>query len=811
MAKLIGRKDLVLDDAPHRRPERNFIATLPKESLTAKIFRFLVYVAAIAGTLIGVALLRESELSISYADGTHIVKLSYAIPLFAFSIIALTLNIIWGIARWCSRSFRERWRLATYFRKLILGGLWRVLLIVPFSLLVIYYVTPFLSRQIADTVLEARTDLAPFDPDLAYHRLAYLSEHFSSLDAESVAKELTKLTLSNVDYDVPAASVSPSAPVDTESPAPDSDAASTENTSTEDTPTENTPAESTPVESTATEPTTEVDPSRNSITKYLNRTYLSSGTHFLIIYSDTGDDQITELQASVLAEMLEGVITGFSQYTELIYEYTPTINNEASLARLSALLQKNGLDPAVLNRAMPVFVTNPFDTTTTEYITYAGQAYQSLASSLAASLDVAIDSTRVQSYASTPLYPFINIRPKIIASDSLPILAAHELAHHYIDNYCKIQEDKSCTNNEFATESLANWLAVTALPDTASTTVINYNHYNSTYLAKGTDYSIDSSIPGFTGYPAIAFLENYTSLKENGASHLFTALTEPDPLAYLYGTVTPDVFRSLMTIQAEKNLTGSYGGVLTNYILPTGHAISCPDICRTFHQIAPASTEYYYFSTAEYVGSDVVFTGTENAHTSILMRDYDGNWEYFASNAENIPIGITDRILKKYQFIVFAVNNSSITDNETVAFDRAKTDLADYIDFDTRFTDISQSSNAFRSVGQDCYEVDTDQLLGGLGSILNPSTENDTYAYTVRTCTNNIKSLVGFDDLKSAIASSLGFYLNPGNSDDGTTKSSTFVVPDLLNHRFVVYFLKQDVRGTYLQTFSLDPFSHSVL
>ena len=102
-----------------------------KESGWIKFLRVLIYALSIPATTVGAALIKSATLSSSYTDGSHQARLTAGYIIFWIGLVVLCLNIFWGILRWFLRGYRQQWKAGKIIGKLIGGGIWRTLIIVP--------------------------------------------------------------------------------------------------------------------------------------------------------------------------------------------------------------------------------------------------------------------------------------------------------------------------------------------------------------------------------------------------------------------------------------------------------------------------------------------------------------------------------------------------------------------------------------------------------------------------------------------------------------------------------------------------------
>ena len=304
-----------------------------KEKGWIKFVRFLAYAVSIVGVTVGASLIKVGGLSAAYADGTYAAKIENGEIIFFVSLVILYANIMWGILRWFLRGYREKWKPGRMVGKLIGGGIWRVLVIVPLVVLSLLVVAPKIADVISASVREGQNSQKGISFSEPLDRLEYVAAHLEDYTLDEIEEELTPYLFSNIDFNVDASSnVS----------VKRSSGFLTQNVS-------------------AYTPSVLV----------LNKAKISSAGHFVVFYTDIGDDGISDERAEDLAEMLEMIIDGYEDRLGFEYKYnkvenpgvinlipsmTPDLTYDAKAIRMSQVLMSSGIDAFALEYAMPVYV-----------------------------------------------------------------------------------------------------------------------------------------------------------------------------------------------------------------------------------------------------------------------------------------------------------------------------------------------------------------------------------------------------------------------------------------------------------------------
>lgn len=760
-----------------------------------KFLRVLFYVISIIGVTVGTSLIKTGGRSESYADGTYVAKIQNGEIIFFTALIVLSVNIIWGILRWFLRGYREQWTAGRIIGKLIGGGLWRAAAIIPLILISIFFIAPQISNIISAN--SALAEQAPISLSEPYERLKNLNSNLENLNPEELEHELSELMFNNIDFGLDASgNISRRA-----------NSFFSSNVS-----------------------------AYSSTVTTLNRAKLSSLGHFVVFYTDIGDDQISDAKAAELAEMLETIIAGYKDNLDFDYEYEKLNNNTAKLKKIQNVLMDANIDENILDSAMPVYVVNPYKNGSSTLASYAGRRFKDLGAAILIKVATLFGEETAELYNSTPSYPFINILPSNADSESLAIVTAHELGHHYAGVYNYNTYGKTGSDDNFIDETAPNWMAINVLPSQPATNLINDNHYNYSYLSKSTSYKISEASPNFLGYPPVAFLQNYYEIVPNAKTIIMDAVFYGDALNYLYEKAGTDNYQKVMVNLAERNLTGDYGGKLTNTVRPKGESLSCADVCSKNYFINPSATKYLYFATSEHQNTRITFSGDSDILGSIIGIKYDGNFGVLSSGIAQKDILISEDELKNYEVIAFAVANTSISKQSSFIIDIIAKELEDLIatagDFDF--------GSIYSELQPGCYEIDTDSLFDNLANLVSLgsdflaaldrlssedysevrsaydessvevkdsifNTKSELSPYRVSVCANYIGSSQSFDEVKRRLQSALGYSLNFYDERDGAERFSVFAGFDLFSRSGHVYILAESEGEMGLAIISIDP------
>ncbi len=752
-----------------------------KEKSWIKLLRAVIYFVSIVSLPVGISLIKTGGLSVSYADGTSAAKIKNGEIILLVSLIVLSANILWGILRWFLRSYREHWTVGRIVGKLIGGGIWRTLVIIPLVLMSLIFVAPRVSRLISDRVQNTNKTVISLAEN--FDKLKYVDENFSKLSIEEINNTLDGLLFNNIDFSVDASS--------------------------------NISHNRNPFFFT------DVSAHGSTVTT-LNKAKLSSAKNFVVFYTDTGDDKISDATAQELAEMLETIILNYKNNLGLEYQYQKLNNNTSKLNKIQEVLRSSNIDEKILDSAMPVYVVDPNNDGSTILATYFGRKFKEPLESIITKLaDIVANDEFAKLANSTPSYPFINIVPSSTNANDLAVVAAHELGHHYIEDYSYSTYGKPGSNDRFIGETTPDWMAINVLSNQPTDNMVNMNHYNENYLRSYTDLKISEVRPDFLGYPAVAFLENYYEIVPNASTIFLDAAYRGDAFNYLYEKAGADNHKKVMVSLTEKNLTGDYDGKLINIVQPKGQLLACTDYCSKLYQINPSSSQYLYFATSEFKNVNISFNGKDGTLVSILGKNYQDEFKIINSGSTEDSLLITEEDFEKYEVIVFAVTNVNPSTGGSYQIDILSKDLEDLIETAGKY----DFSSLYTELKPGCYEINTDSIFDNLlnfidfGSNLIPvlekltdedfsgvkstydktSTEAKTNiieakeglsSYRTTVCANYIKGS-DFDSVKDRLQHAFKNDLNLYDEKDSDGRLSIFIGFDLLSRSSKVHFLAE--------------------
>lgn len=270
----------------------------------------------------------------------------------------------------------------------------------------------------------------------------------------------------------------------------------------------------------------------NAYNHNLDHVYLSPNENFLIWYTPTGDDAITDEQLSELAEGLEETIKKYEIMFNIEYSYDPHIDNKLGnkdYNNAKNILESADISIDRLKTAMSVYV---YDTGSDNVpASYCDEEDGKKFISRSILFDL-LDEDGIVNYP----YMVINKRGIKNSMDSLTQLYNHELFHHFQFIYCmektedrnlsdlrlseamanfasSISSDVSMTNNHYKVDMSSEELEGLMSSAEVDSSTVGGNTYVDVYTKNGyitrLEYDCSDLIPGYDIFTAVINISNY--------------------------------------------------------------------------------------------------------------------------------------------------------------------------------------------------------------------------------------------------------------------------------------------------------------
>ena len=408
----------------------------------------------------------------------------------------------------------------------------------------------------------------------------------------------------------------------------------------------------------------------------LDKAYLSKNEHFIIWYTNYGDDAVTLEQVQDIANELENSINDYEEIfnTEYLYKpyYDELINKNYFNARES--LKANGINAAKIDTAMNVYIydTGSNGTLATYYNPIdTGVLIETII--LLGIDDLFMGESGIVSY------PYIVMDKGTIqqSTENIKTVANHELFHHFQYLYCKGTEKQRCPNGYY-TEATAN-LASVLVSEVSST-----NNFLNGWAGRYTQELSGNLSTLADGYGQFPYYYTYTKAVNDWASILTPALNSGNPTDYIKNNTSKEDLVKVSETVAYNTLAKKYD----NKSLYTDKNVTLKDSISTskvLNQTINAGAVDYYEVSGN--NSIEVISGNKD-YVGIKFYGYkDGVYTELASSMDKIEEDLTYYV-RQDKFYV-AVYNADITNSNTYTIKVKGSDFAENSEFITTFNNYN--------------------------------------------------------------------------------------------------------------------------
>lgn len=388
----------------------------------------------------------------------------------------------------------------------------------------------------------------------------------------------------------------------------------------------------------------------------LNKARLSSNGRFLLWYTDTGNDAITENEVNVILNELDNSVNDLEQLSKIKYSYEPYIDNKNLVGDyLSAtiILEECNIMVDAIKTAMSIYV---YDTGSD--VTLAQYTDTNL-------LNKYLNYTGLSSirYDGVINYPYVFMNKKGLNEiDSLKQVSRHELFHHFQTSYCKANDLISCddTKDGFM-ESYANYAS--AITGNYQSTENFLNNWMGAYY-RDTSLNIDDVKGGSPGYAIFPYLYSYSLMVDNSSNIFNKALLENEPLKYINKNTSREKLKSTINDLAVKLLSKNYKN--NAFVPPSDDKLDIKgDISKndTYkYEINKGAIDYFEinkFSDVEITSDDYSYItfmliGVKNNEYSVISKvSTKLKQNIYDLGYDKVYLAVTNGNLnKKYKYVI---------------------------------------------------------------------------------------------------------------------------------------------------------------
>ena len=502
----------------------------------------------------------------------------------------------------------------------------------------------------------------------------------------------------------------------------------------------------------------------------LNKARLSSNGRFLLWYTDTGNDAITENEVNVILNELDNSVNDLEQLSKIKYSYEPYIDNKNLVGDyLSAtiVLQECNIPVDSIKTAMSIYV---YDTGSD--VTLAQYTDTNL-------LNKYLNYTGLSSirYDGVINYPYVFMNKKGLNEiDSLKQVSRHELFHHFQTSYCKANDLISCddTKDGFM-ESYANYAS--AITGNYQSTENFLNNWMGAYY-RDTSLNIDDVKGGSPGYAIFPYLYSYSLMVDNSSNIFNKALLENEPLKYINKNTSKEKLKSTINDLAVKLLSKNYKN--NAFVPPSDDKLDIKgDISKndTYkYEINKGAIDYFEinkFSDVEITSDDYSYItfmliGVKNNEYSIISKvSTKLKQNIYDLGYDKVYLAVTNGNLdKKYNYQIKVTESKATNKNYNTTYNNYNIEIISKISMKGASV-ITTSKGVVDEIHQKEYlEITTNTL--GVAAITNKTyiDFNSGYSYTSVPFQENM----WYKDKNSQTKFDLGLILQKLKSSDNVEK-----------------------------------------
>lgn len=436
---------------------------------------------------------------------------------------------------------------------------------------------------------------------------------------------------------------------------------------------------------------TEEDPTQNPLELRINHeldtVLLSYNSNFLVWYTTTGADAITEEQAKNIASGLEHAVEKYKELFDVDFKYQP--NLEISLGKdyqsSAKILKANGLSEDVFTKAMNVYIYDTgSDSTCATHVKYPpDEQMQKLANSGIPELFI-VDGLVAHPYIQINRRAFDNM-------ETLQQLYSHELFHEYQDIFTRESTGSIYLTPQNYSDATANLAA--ALVTEYRETDNFLNSWAEIYI-----YNCDSSLQSITdgysyGYGVFPYLYIYSQQVDNWAENIMLSHNYITPFEHLQDYTDKEDLKAIADKLSRCILTNDFGSnALYNNATVTTKAILGKDTIKEEFINAGAFEAYE-------IKDKVNFRVEGKGEDSLVINLYgykNGRFTELASGVETLSADTA--VYPRYEKFYLTINNADIITPYEYSIKTSSSELAPNRKFETTFDNYNVNIEMSMSV-----------------------------------------------------------------------------------------------------------------
>lgn len=424
---------------------------------------------------------------------------------------------------------------------------------------------------------------------------------------------------------------------------------------------------------------------QNAANHHLDKVCLSRNDNFLIWYTDTGEDAITEQQLKDISNGLEDTIREYEKIFGVEYTYTPLTDSVfgKDYKNATILLEENGMSVSQIKESMSVYIYNSGENNSAASYTVVDPAwYKEVLLYLGADKNNAIVT-----------YPYIHINKNSFSTEneSLKQLYRHELFHHFQYIFGQSTIGKPCSINDNYSDATAN--LASALTCDAKTQNSFLNGWADIYT-RNTETKLSEITDGASlGYGVFPYFYVYSQEVDNWAETLMYAHNETDSYKYVFDNTSKEDLAKVSKTLAYKTIAKKFG----NNALYSSKEVTIKSKINTPKQIDETinAGSIIYYEISGDLAIDVI--GGNKDYVGMSIYGYkNGFFKELSSDMGKLEFDLTS--YKKYERFYLAIYNANIVESNTYSITAKESEFAENLEFDTTFNNYNIEIDLYMTV-----------------------------------------------------------------------------------------------------------------
>lgn len=380
---------------------------------------------------------------------------------------------------------------------------------------------------------------------------------------------------------------------------------------------------------------------------YFDHARLSKNKHFLIWYTEEGEDKVTQAQIDAIDSTFESSIGKYAEAFGEKFNYTPEVTTANPILANSAnkILRANGIPDNTWKNTMNIYVYDTkskvtLGTWTTGKMVSNNIVYRALN-----------DLVKEEDFLTRP---YIVLNAGLLDKTTrFKQVSSHELFHHYQHSYCMANIGTYCPESDsfVYNDMTANYASALVHGSSPNSFLSEWSTMHREQIHNGLTSITDAT--GATGYGAFPYLAAYAKYGSNKT--IMASHSQSDPLTYLEQNISADGLKKAAADSAYYVLSNDYDDIDASSDETTPVIEEFEIEGNTEISLAPGAIKFYKLdknSTVELSGGNAVY---------VLIGQKGSSYQRISDYLNAKQSIKTGECSKSYETCYLAIANPSIT------------------------------------------------------------------------------------------------------------------------------------------------------